>query len=61
MKAMTTPAPSRPDARPSRAAEIRRPVIHLVGLGPGDLQRAFIFSEVFGPPLAMRREQQTFF
>ncbi len=61
MKAMTTPAPSRPDARPSPAAEIKRPVIHLVGLGPGDLQRAFIFSEVFGPPLAMRREQQTFF
>lgn len=60
MKAMTTPAPSRPDARPLPAAEIRRPVVRLVGLRPGDLQRAFIFSEIFAPPLALREAQKLF-
>jgi len=60
-KATTAPSAGQPDVQPLPATEIRRPLVQLVGLAPGDLQRAFILSEVFGPPLAMRREQQTFF
>lgn len=60
-KATTAPSTGQPDVQPLPATEIRRPLVQLVGLAPGDLQRAFILSEVFGPPLAMRREQQTFF
>ena len=47
-------------AQQAQVVESKRPLVLVVGLAPSDLQRVFIFSEVFGPPLALR-EQQTLF
>ena len=47
-------------AQQAQVVESKRPLVQVVGLAPSDLQRVFIFSEVFGPPLALR-EQQTLF
>ncbi len=60
-KVGAAPAAGKLDVPPSSpAAEVRRPIAHLLGLSPPDLQRAFIFSEIFAPPLALREEQKLF-
>ncbi len=47
-------------AQQAHAVEAKRPLVEVIGLAPSDLQKAFIFSEIFSPPLALREQQSLF-
>lgn len=59
-KTLAAPAVRESEVQPSTSVEAKRPFVQLVGLPLIELQRAFVFSEILAPPLALREEQKLF-